>query len=332
MTSITNSICRRSLLAALCGAAMAMPLAASAQSQSFPTKPMRLVVAFGTGSVNDLTARDLAQSMGETLGQSVIVENRTGGGGSVGTDFVAKSAADGYTIGLGTSSQLVMNVGVFKSLPFDIEKDIRVIGLIARTPAVLVASTKMPSSLKEVIRYAKANPGKVTYASAGTGSINHIFGESFARATGTSMVHVPYKGSGAALIDVSGGHVDLMLDSLISAAPVAQQGRIHLLGVSSKTRNPAAPNLPTLVEQGLPDMEAVTWNALFVPAQTPQDVVDKLNAALNQAMTDKGVLARLAKGASESLAPSTPTQADAYARSQRERWVPFIRAMQIDSN
>jgi tripartite-type tricarboxylate transporter receptor subunit TctC len=123
-----------------------------------------------------------------------------------------------------------------------------------------------------------------------------------------------------------------MLDSLISAAPVARQGRIHLLGVSSKTRNPAAPELPTLAEQGLPDMEAVTWNALFVPAQTPQNVVDKLNTALNKAMQDKAILARLAKGASESLAPSTPAQADAYAREQRERWVPFIRAMQIDSN
>jgi tripartite-type tricarboxylate transporter receptor subunit TctC len=176
-------------------------------AQAFPHKPIRLVVAFGNGSVNDLMARDIARYMTESLGQSVVVDTRVGGGGSIATDIVAKAAPDGYTIGLGTSSQLVMNVG-----------------LIARTPTVLVASTSMPGTLKDVIAYAKANPGKVSYGSAGTGAVNHIFGAAFARAADVSLLHVPYKGSGPALIDLSGGHVNLLLDSLISTAPVAQQG------------------------------------------------------------------------------------------------------------
>lgn len=146
------------------GVLLGLMAAGQAVAQAYPHKPIRLVVAFGTGSVNDLTARDLARYMSEYLGQSVVVENRAGGGGSVGTDVVAKAAPDGYTIGMGTSSQLVMNVGLFKTLPFDVDRDLRSIGLIARTPAVLVASTAMPKTLKEVVAYARANPGKVTYA------------------------------------------------------------------------------------------------------------------------------------------------------------------------
>ena len=325
---------RRSLAIAVAAGAVVsgIGLHTPSAAQGFPSRPIRLVVAFGNGSVNDLTARDLARFMTESLGQSVVVDNKVGGGGSIATDFVAKAAPDGYTIGLGTSSQLVMNVGLFKNLPFDVDRDLRSIGLIARTPAVLVASTAMPKTLKEVIAYAKTNPGKVTYGSAGTGAVNHIFGAAFERAADISLLHVPYKGSGPALIDLSGGHVDLLLDSLISTAPVAQQGRAHLLAISSARRSPAAPDLPTFREQGLPSVEAVTWNNLFAPAKTPDDVIARLNAALNKALTEKVVKDRLAQGASENLGPSTPAQADAFGVAERARWVPFIRALKLDVN
>lgn len=301
-------------------------------AQAYPSKPIRLVVAFSTGSGNDIIGRELARYMSDELGQTVIVENRTGGGGSIGTDAVAKAAPDGYTIGLGTSSQLVMNVGLYPKLPFDIEKDVRSIGLVSRTSMVLVASTSSPKTLKDLISYAKSNPGKVTYGSGGTGSISHVVGESFAKAADISLMHVPYKGNGAALIDLSGGHVNLLFDGLISAAPLAQQGRAQLLALSGARRSAVAPNLPTFAEQGLPTYEAYTWNNLIAPARTPQDIIDKLNAALNKVLTINAVKERLAQGGSESLGPTTPAQADAYGQAEREKWVPFIRALRIDVN
>ena len=313
-------------------AACLLPLAGNpAHAQAYPSRPIRLVVAFGTGSGNDIIARDLARLMGESLGQSVVVDNRTGGGGSVGTDAVAKAAPDGYTIGLGTSSQLVMNVGLYKSLPFDVERDLRSIGLVARTPLVLVASSAMPKTLRELITHARANPGKVTYGSGGAGSISHIVGEAFAKAADISLLHVPYKGNGPALIDLSGGHVNLLFDGFVSSGPVAAQGRATLLAVSGQKRSAANPNVPTFAEQGLANYEATTWNNLFAPARTPPEVIARLNEALNKALAAPSIRERLAQGASEALGPSTPEQADAYGQAQRAQWVPFVRALGIDA-
>ena len=325
---LTPNLSRRTILAWATGlvAGAAPPLSA----QSYPSKPIRLVVAFGTGSGNDLIARDLARYMSEFLGQSVVVENRTGGGGSVGTDAVAKAAPDGYTIGLGTSSQLVMNVALYKNLPFDVERDLRAIGLVSRTPLVLVASSASPSSLKELIAFAKANPGKITYGSGGTGSISHIVGEAFAKAAEIQLLHVPYKGNGPALIDLTGGHVNLLFDGFVSSGPMAQQGRARLLAVSGQKRSTVNPAVPTFAEQGITNYEATTWNNLFAPAKTPQDVIDKLNVALNKALAVPAIQERLAQGASEALGPSTPEQADSYGKAQRSQWVPFVRSLKID--
>lgn len=321
---------RRTILGVAAGAALLPVASIVAHAQSYPSKPIRLVVAFGTGSGNDIIGRELARFMGEILGQSIVVENRTGGGGSIGTDAVARAAPDGYTIGLGTSSQLVMNVGLYKTLPFDVERDLRSIGLVAHTPLVLVAGNDMPKTLQGLIAHARANPGKVTYGSGGTGSISHIVGEAFAKAADISLLHIPYKGNGPALIDLSGGHVNLLFDGFISAGPIAQQGRAQLLAVSGRKRSAAYPNVPTFAEQGLVSYEATTWNNLIAPAKTPSEVLEKLNAALNKALTLQALKDRLAQGASQSLGPSTPEQADAYGQAQRARWVPFIRALQLD--
>ncbi|MES2190848.1 MAG: tripartite tricarboxylate transporter substrate binding protein [Pseudomonadota bacterium] len=323
---------RRIAAAALTAMVFGPGVSRQASAQVYPNKPIRLVVAFSTGSGNDVIARELGRYMGDILGQPMVVENRTGGGGSIATDFVAKAAPDGYTIGLGTSSQLVMNIGLYPKLPFDVDKDLRAIGLVSRTPLVLVASTATPKTLKELISYAKANPGKVTYGSGGTGSISHVVGENFNKAADISLLHVPYKGNGAAMIDLSGGHVNLLFDGLISAVPLEQQGRAHLLAISGTQRSPIAPKVPTFAEQGLPGYEAYTWNNLMAPAGTPQPVIDKLNAALNKALAMAPVKERLAQGASESLAPTTPAQADAYGVAERAKWVPFIRALRLDVN
>ncbi|WP_342131566.1 Bug family tripartite tricarboxylate transporter substrate binding protein [Hydrogenophaga sp. OTU3427] len=317
---------RRQSLAAL----LATTLAPAAWAQAFPSKPVRLVVAFGPGSGNDLIARELARYMSESLGQPVVVENRPGGGGSVGTDVVAKAAPDGHTIGLGTSSQLVMNIGLYKSLPFDVERDLRNIGLVSRTGMVLVASTRMPRTLAELIALAKSQPGKITYGSGGPGSISHIVGEAFARAAGISLLHVPYKGNGPALADLAGGHVDLLFDGFLSSNPLSQQGKAQILAVSSPQRSPMGPQVPTFAESGLPDYQAYTWNNLFAPAATPPAALERLNAALNHALAQPGVKERLAQGASEALGPTTPAQADSFGQAERARWVPFVRGLNIE--
>ena len=305
-------------------------LSSTARAQT--GKPTRIVVAFGPGSFNDIAARDLARHMGDILGLPMIVENKPGAGGSVGTDLVAKSAPDGTTLGLGTSSQLVMNVGLFKALPFDVEKDLRLIGLVGRTPMLLAAKLDGPTTLKELIAQARANPGKVMYGSAGAGSISHIVGEAFAKAADVKLTHVPYKGNGPAMADLAGGHVDLVFDGIATSRPLSEQGRARLLAMSGQRRNPAAPQLPTFAEQGVAGYEAYSWNCLFAPARTPPETIARLNAALNQALALPALKERFAQAGVEVLGPSTPEQADAFGRRERERWVPFIRSLRLDVN
>lgn len=318
---------RRQSLAALLATTLA---SATSWAQDFPSKPIKLIVAFGAGSGNDLIARELAKHMSESLGQPVVVENRPGGGGSVGTDAVAKAAPDGHTLGLGTSSQMVMNVGLYKTLPFDVDRDLRSVGLVARTGMILVASSTMPTTLAGLIAQAKAQPGKITYGSGGPGSISHIVGEAFAKAAGISLLHVPYKGNGPALADLAGGHVDLLFDGFLATNPLVQQGKAQILALSAPQRSAMGPQVPTFAEAGLPEYQAYTWNNLFAPAATPQPVVDRLNRALNQALAQTGMQQRLAQGGSEPLGPSTPAGADAFGQRERARWVPFVRALKIE--
>jgi len=319
---------RRQSLAALLATTLAP---AASWAQDFPSKPIKLIVAFGAGSGNDLIARELAKHMSESLAQPVVVENRPGGGGSVGTDAVAKAQADGHTIGLGTSSQMVMNVGLYKTLPFDVERDLRSVGLVARTGMILVASSKMPPTLAGLIAQAKAQPGKITYGSGGPGSISHIVGEAFAKAAGISLLHVPYKGNGPALADLAGGHVDLLFDGFLATNPLVQQGKAQILALSAPQRSAMGPQVPTFAEAGLPDYQAYTWNNLFAPAATPQPIIDRLNRALNQALAQPGLQQRLAQGGSEALGPSTPAEADSFGQRERARWVPFVRALNIET-
>lgn len=321
---------RRALIAAIAGSSTAgLNAMRSARAQAFPVRPIRLIVGFGPGSGNDIIARELAKPMADILGQPVAVENRAGGGGSIGTEAVARAAPDGYTVGLGTSSQLVMNVGLYAKLAFDVERDLRSIGLVAYTPLALVASIDTPANLAGLIAHARAHPGKVTYGSGGKGSISHIVGESFARTAGVNITHIPYKGNGQALVDVASGHINLLFDGFVSAGPLQQQGKVRILAVSGKQRSPAAPAVPTFAEQGLANYEAATWNNLFAPAATPIDIIAKLNSALNQAMQTQGVQSVIARGGGISLAPSSPDQAEAYGKAQRDRWVPFVRGLQI---
>lgn len=295
------------------------------------SRPIRIIVSFAPGSGNDLTARDLARYMAELLNQPVIVENKPGAGGAIGTEAVIKATPDGLTVGLGTSSQLVMNVGLYKSLPFDVEKDLRMIGLVSRTNMVLAGKSTGPKTLKALIAEAKARPGQLSFGSGGAGSISHIVGEAFARAADIKINHVPYKGNGPAMADLAGGHVDMVFDGLSTSQPMSKQGRVQILAISGERRNPSAPDVPTFGEQGLKDYEAYTWNCLFAPAHAPSGAIERINSALNKALALPALQDRLVNQfGSQILAPSTPAQADAFGRKERERWVPFIRSLKLE--
>ncbi len=302
---------------------------ASAAQDAYPTRPVRIIVGFAVGSANDLIARMIAPKLGESLGQPVIVENKTGGGGSVGTDAVAKSQPDGHTIMLGTSSQLVMNVALYRSLPFDVERDLVPVGLIARTPLVLIAHPSAPGAdLRGLIAYARANPGKLTYGSGGNGSISHIVPEHFRRLASLDLVHVPYRGNGPALVDLLSGQISLLFDTPATAAQYAQKGALRAYAVGVR-RQPNLPGVPTFTEAGLPGFDPYTWNALMVPGATPRGIIERLNRDLNRVLADSATRASIERLGSDVFEASTTESAAAFIAKERAAWVPFVRSMNI---
>lgn len=302
-------------------------LQGAAAQGDYPKKPVRIVVAFTAGSGNDVIARELARLLHPILGQPVIVENKVGAGGTIGTDTVAKAAPDGYTLGLGTSSQLVMNVGLRDDLPFDVDKDIAMVALLTRTPLVAIASSQGPKSIKELIEMSKARPGSINYGSGGSGSISHIVAEAFARQAGIEMTHIPYKGNAAALTDVLGNTIQLLFDGLVNGSSLGD--KVRMLALSQEQRHPAYPDVPTFAEAGLVGYEAYTWNAIFAPAGTPPEVLAKLNAAINQALASPAFAQLTARSGGVVLGPSTPAEAEAFGVRERKRWVPVIKDMNI---
>ncbi len=318
-------------VAALAAIGAGLPAAALAQGAWPSAKPVRIIVAFAPGSGNDLIARMLAPKIAADIGQNVIVENRAGAGGMIGTDAVAKAEPDGYTLGLGTSSQLVMNPALHRKMPFDIDRDLVTIGLISRTPLVLSAKKDGPADLKALLAAARANPGKLTYGSAGNGSITHAMGEHFKREAGVDLLHVPYKGNGPAVQDLIAGQIDMVLDGFSTSGPQHKKGTLRILGVYGK-RHALYPDVPTFAEQGLPNFEAYTWNCLIAPRATPRPIVDRVNAALNKALTDPEIVKRFATLGTQNLVGSTPEKADEFSAGQRAKWVPAVRAMGVAVN
>lgn len=327
------SILRGQLKAVTCtaiavGCALATPHAL-AQS-AYPSKPITIVVAFPAGSSNDALARILAQAMTPLLGQTVVVVNKGGVGGVLGTDEVAKAEPDGYTIGWGTSSQLVMNVGVYKRLPFDIEKDLKQVGLIVKMPLVIVAGKTVPSTLAEFVKQAKTVPEKFTYGSAGNGSVSHVMSELFLKEAGITVRHVPYRGIAPALTDVAAGTVDFAVDSLIATKALIDQGRGHWLGIGGDKRSSSQPQVPTFAEQGYPNFQAYSWTSLFAPSKTPDAIIEKLNAAMNAAIQMPAFKTRV-EGVGGELLGGTSSAAAQFAANERAKWVPFIRAQNISA-
>ena len=279
---------------ALFAAVGLLVVSASAAAQNFPTRPIRLIVPYAPGGNVDITARTIGPGLGEALGTSIVVDNRPGGGGNLGANLVARAAPDGYTLLMGSSGPLSINVIVFKDIPYDSVRDFAPVSSVHVVPLVLLASQKSPvTSVQDLIARAKAAPGKVTMASAGAGTTNHFAIELFASMTGTRPLHVPYKGSGPALTELLGGQVETMVDQLTSSIGYIRDGRLKLLAVTGRKRSPALPNVPTLDESGLKGYEASTYIGIAAPAGIPQPVLKRLNDAVRKVMATPDVVEKL---------------------------------------
>jgi tripartite-type tricarboxylate transporter receptor subunit TctC len=305
-----------------------MLAATAALAQEFPTKPIRIIVPFAPGGNVDITARTIATPMGELLGQQVIVENRPGGGGMVATAQVIKGAADGYTLVLGSSSTISVAPATAKNPPYDPTRDLAVVGPIQAVPIVLTASAKTSiSTYKEFAVQAQARPGRIAVASAGTGTSNHLAIELLMKQSGLKLIHVPYKGSGPALIDVVGGQVETMMDQLTASMNHIKEGRVRALAVTTSKRSALMPEVPTLAELGVGGYEVSTFTGLFAPAGTPRPVLDKLGAALARVLAQPAVRERFAGLGVEMIDQDAKTF-EAYVKKDFENW----RAVARDAN
>ena len=297
-------------------------------AQEFPARLIRIVVPFAPGGNVDITARIIAQPLAEILGQQVVVENRPGGGGMVATAQVIKGPADGYTLVLGSSSTISVAPATTKNPPYDPTRDLATVGPIQAVPIVLTASSRTTiTSFREFVAQAQARPGRVSVASAGTGTSNHLALELMMKQTGLKLLHVPYKGSGAALIDVVGGQVEAMMDQLTASMQHIKEGRVRALAVTTKKRSALLPDVPTLAELGFAEYDVSTFTGLFAPAGTPRPVLDKLGAALAKVLAQSAVRERFTALGVEMIETDAKTF-DAYVKKDFENW----RAVARDAN
>ena len=291
---------------------------------SFPDRPVKLIVPYAPGGSADIAARLITDAWAKELGQSMIVDNRAGAGGNLGVDLVAKAAPDGYTIGLQTVS-LAINPSLYAKMPYDTLKDLEPIGMVASSQHVLVVNPKLPANdVRQLIALAKAEPGKLNYGSAGAGSTFHIAAELFKADAKVSILHVPYRGGGPAMVDTMGGQVDMSFPVLSAALPNIQAGKLKALGVTGPKRASLLAEVPTIAEAGVPNYAFETWFMVFAPARTPQPVIDKLNASLRQALSTPAIKERMTR---EGFDPILATPAEARKRLQQEmpRWAKLVK-------
>ncbi|RJF92203.1 tripartite tricarboxylate transporter substrate binding protein [Noviherbaspirillum saxi] len=316
---------RRKTLIALALASLAM---APAYAETYPSRPIRLVVPYAPGGSADIVARRISEEWSKQLGGSIYVENKAGAGGNIGVNDVAKSTPDGYSIGLHTVS-LAINPSIFKKMPYDTLKEIAPIGMVATSQHVLIVNNNFPAkNTAELITAAKAAPGKFNYGSAGSGSTFHMSAELFKSAAGTDITHIPYKGGGPALIDTIAGQVDMSFPVLSAAQPHIQAGKVRALGVTGPKRSSLMPNVPTLAESGVPNYNFETWFIVFAPAGTPKDIVDKLNAALNKTLSNATLKERMVKEGFDPT-PSTPPQAQEKVKTEMDAWAKLVKTRGI---
>jgi tripartite-type tricarboxylate transporter receptor subunit TctC len=305
---------------------LALVGSAPAAAQDFPNKPVTLVVPFAPGGSTDLVARTVAQAMSASLGQQVLVDNKGGAGGNLGASFVAKAAPDGYTILMGTIATHALVASLYAKPPFDPVADFTPVAWLVTVPNVLTVNKDYPAKdVKELIARLKEKPGEEVYSSSGNGTPLHLSGELFKSMAGVDMVHVPYQGSGPALVDAISGAVPINFDNLPSSTEHIRSGALRALAVTTRTRAANFPDIPTMEEAGVPGYETNTWNAFFAPAGTPPEVVARLNAAANAALKDETVARRLAEVGASTVG-GTPEELAEHVKSEVARWKPVIEA------
>jgi tripartite-type tricarboxylate transporter receptor subunit TctC len=291
----------------------------------YPDRPITLIVPYAPGGGNDVLARAVAEPMGKSLGQSLVIENRGGGGGSIGTRQVAKAAPDGYTLGLGGTGTLAIDPTLYPNVGYDPRKDFAPVGLIATSPLIILVNETVPArNVQELIALAKAQPGKLNYASAGIGSGIHLGTVLFAETAGIALTHIPYKGSGPALTDLLGGHVQIYFSSLPPAIGLVKDGKLRALGVTGLKRSASFPDVPTVAEQGLPGFEAVLHYGIVAPAGTPRPIIDKLSASLRAALSDRKVHDHIATEGAEPL-PTSPDEYAADIDREETKWSALVK-------
>jgi tripartite-type tricarboxylate transporter receptor subunit TctC len=318
------------LAVAAVGIWAAPPVAwAQSQPQAWPSRPVTIILPFAAGGGTDLLARALAQDLSERLGQQFVVDNRAGGGGNIGAGAVAKAASDGYTILFGTPGPLANNKLMYKNLPFDPERAFTPIVLIAKSPLIIAASASLPvKDIKELAKYAKANPGKLNVGVPGNGTLGHITALLLQRELGISMTSVPYRGTALVINDLLAGQVDLAADFMPSYVPLAREGKIRALAVTTAQRASDLPNVATVQDAGFKGFEATAWYALAAPAGTPNEIIDKLNAATNAFLKSPKGQDALAKLSMQAVGGS-PADLKAFIASELQKWGPVVKEANI---
>jgi tripartite-type tricarboxylate transporter receptor subunit TctC len=296
-----------------------------AHAQQWPSKPIRYIVPFPPAGATDITARIVAEKLGPALGQPVIVENRPGAAGNLGTELVAKSAPDGYTILQVTVAQSISET-LYPKLGYSLLRDLQPVAWVARVPNVMVVHPSVPArTVKEFIDYAKANPGKINFASSGSGTSIHMSGEMFKMLTGVDIVHIPYKGSGPAISDLLGGQVSVMFDNLPPSMPHIKSGKLRALAITTTTRYPGLPDLPTMVEAGVPGYDSAAWFGIMAPTGTPGEIVSRINAEVNKILALPDVRARFDQQGAIP-APGTPAEFGAFIQNEITKWGRVVKA------
>ena len=317
---------RRVILAAVAAQLVATAAAFAQASPAYPTKSIRLVAPFAAGGPTDILARAIGQKLTAAFGPQVLVDNRPGADGNIGTEIVVRAPPDGYTLLLASAGILTVNPGLHSRQPFDVVKDLAPITLTAAITNVLVVHPALPvNSVKEFIRLAQLRPGQLSYASAGTGSASHLAMELFKSSARVDLLHVPYKGAAPAVIDLMGGHVQTMLIGMPAALPPVNAGKLKALAVSSLTPSPAAPALPTIAESGLPGFEVINWLGMLAPAATANEIIAKLNQAIVKALREADTHEKLASQGFTAMGGS-PAQFAAYMRTETEKWAKVAKA------
>jgi tripartite-type tricarboxylate transporter receptor subunit TctC len=317
--SLTPGKLALSILAILC-----LAFGAFAQSPAYPDRPVSMVVTFAAGGSSDVLARAVADAMSHGLGQQIAVDNRPGAGGQIGAEAVAHAAPDGYTVLFGTNGTLGIGPALYKNLRYDPLRDLAPVGLLHKLPLLLIVNPSVPArDLHELIDYARNNPGKLSFASAGVGSVSHLAGELFKEDAKIDILHVPYKGGGAAVTDLISGRVSMMLETIPNALPLARSGQMRAIAVTTKERSSSAPEIPTLAESGLPGFDVSAWTGLFVPAGTPRAIVDRLNAEIRKITGEKQYV-DLIQSMGTNVAASSPEEFGAFVRDDIARWVKVI--------